>query len=101
MVKLFFLESSCGESKLTKMECLGSLAPRFVNTDYVTSEIICSTVHQYQEALGWSQITLCCRDIGAPPRKWWYLRLSHSCVHWANYKRSGYRESTAMAAASA
>lgn len=56
MVKIFFLESTCGESKLANMECLGSLTPRFVNTDYVTPEIVCSTVHQHHEALAWSQL---------------------------------------------
>ena len=63
MVKLFFLESSCGESKLTQMECSGSLAPRFVNNDYVIAEIICSTAHARQEVLTRSRATWCCRDI--------------------------------------
>ena len=39
------------ESKLTKMACLDSLTPRFVNIDYVIAEIIYSPVHVRQEAL--------------------------------------------------
>ena len=51
----------CGESKLAKMACSGSLAPHFVNNDYVAGEIIYSTVHACHEVLAWSQVTLCCR----------------------------------------
>ena len=40
-----------GESKLAKMACSGPLAPRFVNNDYVTAEIIYSTEHACQEVL--------------------------------------------------
>ena len=40
-----------GESKLTKMACLGFLAPHFVNNDYVTAEIIYSTEHARQEVV--------------------------------------------------
>ena len=64
------------ESKLAKMACSGSLAPRFVNNDYaiaeitysaaqacqevyVIAEIICSTVHVHHEVLAWSQATFC------------------------------------------
>ena len=52
-----------GERKLAKMACSGFLAPRFVNNDYVTAEIICSTAHPCQEVLTRSRATLCCRDI--------------------------------------
>ena len=51
-----------GESKLVKMACSGSLAPCFindVNKDYATAEITYITVHAHQEALAWSQTTLC------------------------------------------
>ena len=37
-----------------------TLAPHFINNDYVTAEPICSTAHVYQEVLPWSQATLCC-----------------------------------------
>ena len=36
-----------GERKLAKTVCSGSLAPRFINNDYVTAEIIYSTVHEH------------------------------------------------------
>ena len=38
-----------GESKLAKMACSGSLAPRFVINDYATAEITFSTAHACQE----------------------------------------------------
>ena len=38
-----------GESKLAKMACSGSLAPRFVIDDYATAEITYSTAHACQE----------------------------------------------------
>ena len=44
----------CGESKLAKRAGLGSLAPCFVNNDYVTAEIICSTAHMCHQVLAWS-----------------------------------------------
>ena len=34
----------------------GSLAPRFVNNDYVTAEITYSTAHALHEVLTWSQV---------------------------------------------
>ena len=37
-----------GESKLAKMECSGFLALHFVNNDYVTAEIIYSSVHTFR-----------------------------------------------------
>ena len=52
------------------MACIGSLAPCAVNNDYVTAERIYSTVHACHEGLTWSRVTLCSRDIRAPPRKW-------------------------------
>ena len=48
-----------GESKLAKIACSGSLAPPFVNNDYVTAEITYSIVHPHQEVLAWSWATLC------------------------------------------
>ena len=48
-----------GESKLAKMVGSGSLAPHSVNSDDVTAEIICSTVHGRHEVLAWSRATLC------------------------------------------
>ena len=47
-----------GETKLAKTVCSGSLAPRFVNNDCVTTKIIYSTVHVCQVVLSWSQVTL-------------------------------------------
>ena len=46
----------CGESKLAKMECSGSLTPRFVNKDYVTAEITYSTAQAHHEVLAWLQV---------------------------------------------
>ena len=48
-----------GERKLAKIACSGSLAPPFVDNDYVTAEITYSTVHPHQEVLAWSRATLC------------------------------------------
>ena len=39
------------ESKLAKMACSSSLAPRLVNNDYVTAEITYSTAHAQQGLL--------------------------------------------------
>ena len=36
---------------LAKRVCSDSLAPRFVSNDYVTAEIIYSTVHGHHEVL--------------------------------------------------
>ena len=41
----------CGESKLAKMACSGSLAPHCVNNDYVTAAMIYSTAHARHELL--------------------------------------------------
>ena len=59
-----------GESKLAKMVCSGSLTPRFVNDNHVTVEIIYNTAHARHKVLTWSGVTLCCRYMWAPPRKW-------------------------------
>ena len=40
-----------GESTLAKVACAGSLAPRAVNDDYVTPELICSTAHARKQLL--------------------------------------------------
>ena len=50
------------------MACSGSLTPCFVN-NYITAEIIYSTVHVHHEVLAWSWVTLCGRDVWAPPPK--------------------------------
>ena len=57
------------ERKLAKMGCSGSLAPRFVDNDNVTSEIIYSTAQAHHEVLTLSQATLCGTPVWAPPRK--------------------------------
>ena len=48
-----------GESKLTKMACSNSLALHFINKDYVTAEIIYTTVHACHNVLAWSRVTVC------------------------------------------
>ena len=48
-----------GESKLAKVACSGSLAPCFVNNDYVTAEIIYSTAHVHHKELAWTGATVC------------------------------------------
>ena len=58
-----------GESKSVKTACAGSLAPRFVNSDYVTAELICSTAHACLKVLTWSQATLWSMHMWAPPTK--------------------------------
>ena len=42
----------CGESKLAKMACSGSLAPHFLKNDYVTAETIYNTACVHHEVLG-------------------------------------------------
>ena len=59
-----------GESKWAKMACSGSFKPYFVNNDYVTVEIIHSTVHVCHEVPTWLQAYLCCTYMWVPPRKW-------------------------------
>ena len=46
-----------GVSSLAKMVCSGSLIPHFVNNDYVTAEIIYSTMHAYHEVYVTAEIT--------------------------------------------
>ena len=58
-----------GESKLAKGAGSGSLAPCFVNNDYVTAEIICSTAHMCHQVLAWSCI-MCSTYVWAPPEEW-------------------------------
>ena len=60
------------ESKLAKMACSGFFAPCFINNDYVTAEIICSTAHARHEVFAWSWTTLCYAHMWAPPRKGWH-----------------------------
>ena len=69
-----------GEIKLAKMACSGSLAPRFVDNDYLTAEIIYSTVHAPYEVPAWSGATLCCTNVCAPPRKLGAILLSSLCL---------------------
>ena len=39
------------------MVCSGSLAPCFVNNDYVTAEVTYSTAYAHHEVLAWTQAT--------------------------------------------
>ena len=57
-----------GESKLAYMAHLGSLAPCFVNNDYVTAEIIYSTVHAGHEVLACSSLLCAVRICELHPR---------------------------------
>ena len=82
------------------MACSGFLAPRFVNNDYVTAEIICSTAYVCHEVLTWLWATLCGTPVPAPPIKPWELLLYHSCVRWVSQERREH-SSTVMAAVSA
>ena len=90
-----------GDSKLAKMAYPGSLASRFVNNDYVTAEIICSTAYVCHEVLTWLWATLCGTPVPAPPIKPWELLLYHSCVRWVSQERREHSVSAAMAAVSA
>ena len=56
---LLFCQCLWGGSKLAKIVCSGSLAPHFVNNDYITAEIIYSTAYAHHETLAWSWTTLC------------------------------------------
>ena len=101
------------ESKLANMMCSGSLAPCFLNNNYVTAEIIHSTVHVHHkvyvtaqityitahapQVLAWPWATLCCARISAPHRNQQHLLLHHSCVHWVSHERRKYRVSVFMA----
>ena len=54
---------------MSDVKCIGEVnrsrwhvqvpAPRFVNSDYVTAELICSTAHACLQVRTWSQATLC------------------------------------------
>ena len=46
------------KSKVAKMAWSGTLAPSFVNKDFVTAEITDSFVHAHQEVLGSPQATV-------------------------------------------
>ena len=52
----------CGESKLAKMACSGSLAPHFLNNDYVTAETIYNTACVHHEVLGHKLLWAVCLD---------------------------------------
>ena len=55
-----------GERKLAKMACSGSLAPHFVNNDYVTAEVTYNTAHAHHKVLlTWSWATLCYKDMNS------------------------------------
>ena len=69
-----------GESELGQMVCWGSHGPGFVNNDYVTAEITCSTVHVHHEVPSWSWASLCSTDRQAQPRKVGALQLCHCYI---------------------
>ena len=78
----------------------GPLAPHFVNNDYVTAEVIYSTVHASHELFTWSQVVYGIH-MWAPPEEVAALLLHHWCVCWVTQERREYSMSTATAAASA
>ena len=78
-----------------------SFSPCFVNNDYVTAEIICSTAYVCHEVLTWLWATLCGTPVPAPPIKPWELLLYHSCVCCISQERREHSVSAAMAAVSA
>ena len=83
------------------MECSGSLAPPFVNNDYVTAEIICSTAHACQEVLTRSE-PLCVAGIDELHlESGGTLLLPHGCVCGISQERREYSKYTVMTAASA
>ena len=47
-VYIYIYSDGWGESKLAKMACSGSLAAHFINNDYITAEIIYSSVHTFR-----------------------------------------------------
>ena len=51
------------------MGCSGSLAPHFINNDYLTAEIIYSTAQAHHEVLAWLWATLCGTPVWAPHNK--------------------------------
>ena len=52
-----------GRDQISQMARSGSLAPRFVDNEYLTAEIIYSTVHAPHAVPTWSGATLCCTDV--------------------------------------
>ena len=80
------------------MACSDSLAPQFINNDYVTAETVCSTAHVHQEVLPRPQATLALYT-SAPPRKQRHLLLHLGCVRWVSHERKEYSVSTVKAAA--
>ena len=79
---LLFCRCLWGESKLAKIACSGSLAPHFVNNDYVRAEIIYSTAHAHHETLSWPWTALCSTSVEASPGKAWKgccVRLCYGC----------------------
>ena len=89
-----------GESKVSKMPCSGFLAPCFVNNDYVTAEIICSTGHAHHEVPARSPATLWSTYTWDPSKEIEALMLHQGCVPWVSHERREYSVSTAVAAAS-
>ena len=93
----FNLHLGVGREKISQDGCSGSLAPRFVNNDYLTAEIIYSTAQAHHEVLAWLWVTSCGTSVWAPPKKstsqvrilWWqlgppgeelcYVRLCYGC----------------------
>lgn len=61
------LEALWGASKLAKVACSGSRAPRFVNKDDVTAERTCSTAHVRQQVLAWAWAPVCDTPVWASP----------------------------------
>ena len=56
-----------GRDQISQMARSGSLAPRFVDNEYLTAEIIYSTVHVYHEVLTWSWVTSYSMSVRASP----------------------------------
>lgn len=61
------LEALWGASKLAKVACSGSRAPRFVNKDDVTAERTCSTAHVRHQVLAWAWAPVCDTPVWASP----------------------------------
>ena len=53
-----------GQNKLAKVACSGSLAPCFINNDYVIAEIIYSTAHVHHKELAWMGLLYALRLYG-------------------------------------
>ena len=76
--------------------------PTFVNNDYVTAEIIYSTVHAHHEVFTWSWV-ICVWYVymSSTKKKVVALLLHHGCVLWVSHERRKYSMSTVMVAVSA